>query len=755
MAPRQNTFTLVPNPLGLQGLISRPANGPQSKPPMTSKQAQKLYRQANRQPRMSKAEQRRIDREEQERIRRELDKEKQANKTRILRDKKKAKEQQVLEEKKRKGLPLVDVRPSQDTISRFVRGNGLGKKRDSTGASVHLPPIAEEQPRDDFTPSPTRHGHGHGHGQKEQEQEPDEENNGLPTEHAPHLAQHKRQRPSGQQASQEVNNSPARGGYSAIPGGSSNHVAGATAEEPREHMPAAEHITEEESSGVLPRERPTKPPSSARSTTKAPKIAGDSTLIKGVSAKRPSTPLGGETTGARSVGGCEDSGSGSAQRLVLTGPGRRALTRPQAPTRPKQAPMPPPRHHPPLKAPPPQHLSTVRKPLQEGNHASNRSWRAADNASKLSSLCGPALGPVPARACRASPAIPAFKQARPRASASEVQKPKFLRPDLGKPAAARTIAPGPANAGHPQNLQDDFRSVLPTSTQLFVMSHMDDIFPSPSQEAQELQSEQPIAKPARAASMRSPQSRQLIPHVAYAGPVMSPPPRPTVEAVEPAMLMPFISTQDLVLSSQDLRDLEDTAATQGNGARDNGRNNIAPSSHHDTPVLPQPSSRVSPQPTPQQETPRRSHRLPRKRNRAYGVVTMRELQGLKGEIPATDHSSALRTSWPIPAPYLGPDKAAQKADAPVETLSPVSPEKPRFFGPSGCGLDVLLAMDESRKTHAEEERRRQAQPPNPKSLGGDATEMPQHNAAADGPPAASQETDYGDLELDAVDLLDL
>ncbi|KXX83018.1 hypothetical protein MMYC01_200396 [Madurella mycetomatis] len=308
MAPRQNTFTLVPNPLGLQGLMSRPANGPQSKPPMTSKQAQKLYRQTNRQPRMSKAEQRRIEREEQERIRRELDKEKQANKARILRDKKKAREQQVLEEKKRKGLPLVDVRPSQDTISRFVRGNGLGKKRDSTGASVHLPAVAEEQPRDDFTPSPTRHGHGHGHGQKEQEQEqkqnedpagakfdlptvaePDEENNGLPIEHAPHLVQHKRQRPSGQQTSQEVNNRPARGGPSAAPGGSSNHVARVPAGEPRGHISAAEHITKEESSSVLPPERPTKQPSSIPSTETAPEItSGGPSQAK--TAPNPSAP---------------------------------------------------------------------------------------------------------------------------------------------------------------------------------------------------------------------------------------------------------------------------------------------------------------------------------------------------------------------------------------------------------------------------------------------------------------------------------
>ncbi|KAK4182470.1 hypothetical protein QBC35DRAFT_395923, partial [Podospora australis] len=141
--PRQASFTVVPNPLGMQGLMTRPVDGPESKPPMTSKQAKKLYLQKTRQPRMSKAEQRRIELAEQERIRKELEKDKQANKARMLRERKKEKERKVIEEKKKKGLPLVDVRPSQDTIARFFRGNGQGKKRDSGGAKVDLDAIVE------------------------------------------------------------------------------------------------------------------------------------------------------------------------------------------------------------------------------------------------------------------------------------------------------------------------------------------------------------------------------------------------------------------------------------------------------------------------------------------------------------------------------------------------------------------------------------------------------------------------------------
>ncbi|KAG7290101.1 hypothetical protein NEMBOFW57_000096 [Staphylotrichum longicolle] len=131
MAPRhQHTFTLVPNPMGMQGLVARD-DAPHSKPPMTSKQAQKLYREATRGPRLSKAEQRRVEREEQERIRRELEKDRQANKARVLREKKKAKEREAAEEKRRRGLPLVTVRPSQGTIEGFVRG--AGRKREAVG----------------------------------------------------------------------------------------------------------------------------------------------------------------------------------------------------------------------------------------------------------------------------------------------------------------------------------------------------------------------------------------------------------------------------------------------------------------------------------------------------------------------------------------------------------------------------------------------------------------------------------------------
>ncbi|OLN85476.1 hypothetical protein CCHL11_08050 [Colletotrichum chlorophyti] len=130
MAPQQNTFSVIaavgPNRDG----------GPPSKPPMTSKQAQKLYKQANKGPRRSKAEQKKWEKERQEEIRKELERERASVKAKAARERKKAKEDEARENRRRNGQPLVDCRPSQDTIARFVRGNGTNRKRDSSGEPI-------------------------------------------------------------------------------------------------------------------------------------------------------------------------------------------------------------------------------------------------------------------------------------------------------------------------------------------------------------------------------------------------------------------------------------------------------------------------------------------------------------------------------------------------------------------------------------------------------------------------------------------
>ncbi|KAI9896124.1 hypothetical protein N3K66_009024 [Trichothecium roseum] len=134
--PVQQTFTLVPkNPVPNARVTTRP---------MTSKQVKKAHKATNRQPKLSRQEQRRLDLAEQERIRKELDKEKQAARARAARERKKEKELAEREAKRKRGGPLVAPRASQDLISRFMRGVDGSKQREEGGAVVEEMPVLEE-----------------------------------------------------------------------------------------------------------------------------------------------------------------------------------------------------------------------------------------------------------------------------------------------------------------------------------------------------------------------------------------------------------------------------------------------------------------------------------------------------------------------------------------------------------------------------------------------------------------------------------
>lgn len=92
---------------------------------MTSKAAKKAYLKANQGggPKVSRAEQRRLDKEAVERLNREHERERAAAKAKAAREKKAAKVNAEKEERKRKEIPEPSrfVRASQPTISRFVR----------------------------------------------------------------------------------------------------------------------------------------------------------------------------------------------------------------------------------------------------------------------------------------------------------------------------------------------------------------------------------------------------------------------------------------------------------------------------------------------------------------------------------------------------------------------------------------------------------------------------------------------------------
>ena len=134
----QRTFEVVP--AANNQFRPQRDDGLESRPIMTSKQAQKLYRQATRGPKRTKAEQRQFEKEEQERIKRELKeeedqrkKELEASRARSARERKKAKDKDKADAeraaRRRQGLPTIACRPSQDTISRFFMQPVAGKKR--------------------------------------------------------------------------------------------------------------------------------------------------------------------------------------------------------------------------------------------------------------------------------------------------------------------------------------------------------------------------------------------------------------------------------------------------------------------------------------------------------------------------------------------------------------------------------------------------------------------------------------------------
>ncbi len=812
MAPRQqHTFTLVPNPLGMQGLQSRAAAGaPQGKPPMTSKQAQKLYREANRGPRISKAEQRRIEREEQERIRRELDKEKQANKARTLREKKKAKEQQILDDKKKKGLPLVNVRPSQDTIARFVRGNGLGKKRDSAGVTVidRLPGVQEEAEGDDESTTEDRRGN--------------------------HETQESKRRRSSQHGSPggatgttgtDAASATAAGdtrdvqnedlGLEKKPHENTRHAA-QTGLEKDEEGRAAGH--EEPTRKKTSQEMHTRPAAGSprpstllpakpieRIAQAGPVTAAHKLLAKETLANTPVSPQQ-QGTPAPSVPGHEKAilttpkpapSEADVSPVTNTTPVNKPVQSPK-PSPPKSRVIPPPRppKHLTPKLPPGQH-ATTRKALQETTNASNRARPVNVSASKPSFASPYKPDLVTPRRPTPAPA-PTFKQARPETPTARVQKPHFLPPHLRSTTTCqRPLSPASVKKPHASCLPERLPEP-PTSTQLFVMSHLDDMFPSPSQEARELQGDAPAAvvaptkpRPDRPPFAARPAPRPKLParQVTHVNASMAPPPRPvaaprTASNPTETPSIPFISTQDLFFSSQDMRDLEEPIATPSRARCTRSGSNAPPFKSRSVTERPSPLSRSS-------------HRAPVPEGRISPVCSGQPRQQAQGEgtaapKPADITQAVAMQPTALPKPTISqkdrfppcPGSVVAPAAPQQAPPRPTSPEKHRFFGSSGSGAEMLLALDRSRKSYEAEERKRCIGPrriTEGKEKGGQQKEsllkkVPEMAPTADlggepgrvilPPPGphrpgdkpgassqhkASQETDYGDAELDSID----
>ncbi|EGO57275.1 hypothetical protein NEUTE1DRAFT_80781 [Neurospora tetrasperma FGSC 2508] len=835
--PRQNTFTVVPNPLGMQGLISRD-NAPASKPQaMTSKQAKKLYKQATKQPRLSKAEQRRLELEEQERIRKELDKQKSANKARIAREKKKAKELAEIQARKKKGLPLVDVHPSQDTISRFVRVGvaNTATKRDSSG-NVKGPAV-DQQSR---TVSPER----------------DDSNKENIPDGGGVIDESLRKRPRLDQDSQSN-----RQDAVTIPCKESISGVEDTTITNKENVPWVEDRTESTSQRTSQPRRSGKEGSQSHDKTKTRTESNTQRLetpeevvmvlpkptrlqpdrnLEDMGLSRPQSvealqprrlenaplkldpvkkvvkplptgmrprPILGVTDGNRSTPAkpsketvppqgyqkLEHVNKEKEQQL----PKESSQPKPKASTpntsvvrsaveaskafpspQPHVSPIPPP-PRPSMSARQPSNAARLKPP-----GAQHQVTAPANPPGPSSTTANPNKFPSPHRPMgppalvpqRPSPGPPSFKRPMVRPSSGGIQKPKFLPRNYPQASASRSSLS--SIIGKPAVSTNN---TPPTSTQLFVMSHLDDLLPSPSQELRELEEDTGSTATSRPPVFKSQSDKQgqapaVVPKSSLApGPkrftrqtshVQIAPSRPRIQEVKPVEddIFPFLSTQDLLFSSQDIRELESDTPTKVDNRKDNFQHPLKPSPKtafsspsivtvKETHPYQTATTTPAPKPVPGLASSKQMTSVPAlSRQSSIGSVTSNPqatstaYKAQRPSIPASimldpKTASALASqkqaeaisppsnpsqrprasanSSPKLSPAIGDDQQAEVPNPSLPTAAaatpptpkpaprPRSPSPQRFFGSSGVGIQILLAMAESEKTFREDEERRQ------------------------------------------------
>lgn len=543
MAPKQKTFELIPDLPGLaQAQQQRPADAAaavQSKPPMTTKQAKKLYRQKSKGPKLSKAEQRRIDLMEQDRIRKEFEKDKAQARARTARDKKKAKEDKERDEKRKKGLPLVDVHPSQGTISRFISRLGLAGKNNNHLESLQE---ADSESATEFESD------------ADAQNEPCEERNGY------HVQDHNRK------AQGKENEDPAEAlGDSAARPAKRRKLS----QPSRTLLDRMIHIPSQRSVGAVAR------------------VAQEMEME---SWSRPSSidtddPATEAMLEDQLIADVELASSKSATR---SSPNRQSPSREPLPSHVQppshtslapRAPSPPPPPHPQSRPQPPrlnklqgrQLPTSTRVPL--GDVPQTEQFRAkakpVDDAFKRpASPFVPGGRQGPATRCAVAAKPPAPPRFKPPAGAVVPRsgRPRFLP----KPAkAAPTPVPVQASPTYAGSRRSAFQTAyaFPTSTQLLVMNHVDDLFPTPSQEARELHEDQQPAKtaniPTRPPSLLHKPPFFTEEHVDHqdgrssvVGPGRPTPPPQDQPGGNARPEFPFLATQDLILSSQDIEELD-------------------------------------------------------------------------------------------------------------------------------------------------------------------------------------------------------
>ncbi|KAI1465182.1 uncharacterized protein F4812DRAFT_439954 [Daldinia caldariorum] len=565
MAPGQNTFSIIPDaPCAFNGGLDAPQARP-SKRPMTSKQAKKAYQKTNKAPKLSKAEQRRQELFEQDRIRREFEKERNQARARAAREKKKEKEEKERAEKKKKGLPLVDVRPSQATIAWFVRGD---KKKNPENQKGINSPVADHHESHDSHESDESGDCNSGTLSGEDEPEPPPKKQKtvpLDTEHSP--------------SSAGIPNCSASSLQDLDSRGTSQ-VASSAAESLVPEPQIVEHLTVDAdnlATMVLPDELFDEPVDAVGNSPKNDDADLDVDFLPHEEEIIPDSPSQPKYLDHRS--------SPVTTKEFLPGQNAKESTLPPADRLPLQNLGPSKVNSRVTNAPQELGLDQAKPVYHTPSPAPDPSIRVSESiqpsTSQSKSFQQPKIPMGP-------PAIPPRFRSRGHFSAVNPRTPSFL-PKAH--ASGYCPAPNPnLSRSHrvPQRSQEE---QPPTSTQLFMLGHLDDLFPSPSQEVKEIFGESK-------SNIRG-NDRKLESKAAYTSksPTARNLPRKSISAVSnqnyfgsatkngqtedgkyPSSIqtrgspllptanihssgdfesfdMPFFSTQDFLLSSQDLEDL--------------------------------------------------------------------------------------------------------------------------------------------------------------------------------------------------------
>lgn len=659
MAPKQKTFELIPVPVGLGGLDAHQQtaqHGPLSKPPMTTKQAKKLYRKATKGPKLSKAEQRRIELLEQDRIRKEFEKERNQARARTARDRKKAKQDKDKQDRRRKGLPLVDVHPSQDTISRFVRPNKTVveaiKEEEAAAESA-----TETESTTDAGEAEEAPGAHHDNSDNEKKDSQRDQHSGQGAA--------KRRRLGGSQSADPVSKT-----VQAIASASVSRATSIDIDDPANQDVLQQQIIADV---VLASSR---------------KTCGSSPIEQRLHADADADPV---------------------------------PPREPAPAIATAAKAPPPPQAQPLPSRPPEFMSCkplttpCSQPVRPQMARPGRNGQEDARPSRVSfQKPAPPYLPRPAFQSRVPPPKPPPKfKAAESASNYHTAKPRFLPKHLWTPQERPPEGQEQAQVSGALPSND-----VPTSTQLFLLNHVDDFFPSPSQEVYELQEEAKSEKTASKTVGTIPalnERRSIAPVVherrttgvpSMAAPVQKPHALP--QSIEAVFDFP-ISTQDFTFSSQDMRDIET-------------------------------ASKWRREPIPQM------------------TIQDAQLDG-QGKVDEGKHVDAdCHVDSKRASEHTCPDARACSGDGPASTAARPGPPKKRMFGSSGPGAEVLVAMERSyqqnrREDRAREEARRAQERMLMKMKDATAIDIPEERrTVAEEVTAASQETDYGDLDIGGDDV---